>query len=185
MLLNPSGFFSSVRASLFGGKLSQSQVDGLNALLANTACWPVSWRAYALATAFHETAFTMQPIAEYGKGKGRAYGVPGRNRGQVPYGRGYVQLTWDDNYDKADARLGLNGALRNNYELALDPTVAGKILRTGMAEGWFTGRSLKTYLTKELGTTAQFTEARRIINGTDRAATIAAYAIKFQNGLLA
>ena len=51
----------------------------------------------------------MQPIAEYGKGKGRKYGVPGRNRGQVAYGRGYVQLTWDDNYERADKEIGAGG----------------------------------------------------------------------------
>lgn len=101
-------FFARARSALFGGKLTQGQVDGITAILHG---WQASqmtdlrWLAYMLATAYHETARTMQPIAEYGKGKGRKYGVKGKH-GQVPYGRGYVQLTWDANYEKADQELG-------------------------------------------------------------------------------
>ena len=35
--------------------------------------------AYILATTWHETATTMLPIAEYGKGGGRPYGTWQRN----------------------------------------------------------------------------------------------------------
>lgn len=182
-LLNRANFFTYAKKHLFGGKLTQDQVDGLNAILEATDCWPVSWRAYALATAYHETAFTMKPIAEYGKGRGRKYGLKGKH-GQVAYGRGYVQLTWDYNYEKADIELKLNNALIKNYELAMRPDIAAAILREGMEEGWFTGKSLKTYLPAEIGTYEQFKQCRRIINGTDKWDKIATEATHFQKALL-
>ena len=82
------------------GRLNQSQVDGFNAVLSaiNQYGSPANkpaYVAYMLATAWHETAATMQPIAEYGKGKGRPYGKRidvhgGRYSDSLPiyYGRG-------------------------------------------------------------------------------------------------
>ena len=130
------------------------------------------WLAYMLATAHHETDRTIRPIAEYGKGKGHPYGKPGKD-GQPAYGRGYVQLTWDYNYEKADAKLGLKGALIKNYELALRPDIAAAVMFYGMTEGWFTGKKLSSYFNK---TTEDWVNARRIINGLDKANLIAGYA---------
>jgi hypothetical protein len=59
-------FFDTVRENLAGGKLTPGQVGGLDALLAATQGLDVKHRAYLLATAWHETAFTMQPIVERG-----------------------------------------------------------------------------------------------------------------------
>ncbi|WP_093293078.1 hypothetical protein [Sphingomonas sp. NFR04] len=59
------------------------------------------------------------------------------------------------------------------------------ILVRGMEEGWFTGKALRDYLPGQTGAADQFAAARRIINGTDRADMIAAYAIKFQAALTA
>jgi hypothetical protein len=132
--------------------------------------------AYVLATAWHETATRMQPIREFGLGRGHSYGRPDHT-GQVPYGRGFVQLTWDHNYAKADQRLGLGGALVRNYDLALQLDIASKIIVRGMIEGWFTGRKLSSY--------TDFVDMRRIINGTDRAALVASYARVFLPALQA
>lgn len=127
--------------------------------------------AYVLATAFWETARTMKPIAEYGKGKGHKYGKPGRNNKQVPYGRGFVQTTWDENYEKTDRELGLKGALIKNYNLLLtDANMAAKAAVTGMREGWYTGKKLSDYITLAK---SDFPNARRIINKMDKAAEIA------------
>lgn len=168
-------FFKGVRGVT--GSLDQVQVSVINSLLTDASHWSVSWLAYGLATAWHEAR--LKPIEEIGKGKGRKYGVPDKT-GQVPYGRGLVQLTWDYNYARADKELGLGGALVKDYDLALDSMVAGKILVGGMEEGWFTGKKLADYLPDPRGTDAQFREARRIINGTDRAELIAGYAAQFQ-----
>jgi len=162
---------------MFGGKLSQKQVDGTEALLAATDGLPITYRAYLLATALHETARTMQPIAEFGKGRGKPYGKPGRY-GQSQYGRGYVQITWDANYEKADKRLGLNGALLKDFDLALQPTIAALILVRGCVEGWFTGKKLGDYLPGD------YANARRVVNGTDRADLVAGYARQFERALV-
>ena len=167
-------FFTTIRP-LFG-HMTQSQVGGCNALLEASDGLPVTWRAYLLGTAFHETAQTMQPIAEYGHGKGRPYGKPGKY-GQAQYGRGYVQLTWDVNYERADRELGLNGALLAEFDLALRPDIAAKIAVQGMSDGWFTGRAFKDCLPGD------YVHARRIINGLDKADLIAGYAANFERAL--
>lgn len=189
-LRDAEGFFRGVRAVT--GPLAEDQVATINGLLSKASHWSIAWLAYGLATAWHEAR--MRPIEEIGKGRGRRYGVagarsdgkPGPNYGgQVPYGRGLVQLTWADNYEKADRELDLKGTLLANFGLALDPNVAAAILVRGMEEGWFTAKKLADYLPAALGNEAQFVQARRIINGTDRAQLITSYARKFQDALVA
>lgn len=139
--------------------------------------------AYVLGTVFWETARTMKPIAEFGKGKGRKYGKPGRNGGQVPYGRGFVQTTWDDNYERTDRELGLNGALIANYDLMLnDAAMAAKAAITGMREGWYTGKKLSDYITLKA---SDFFHARKIINRLDKAQSIADLAKLYDTALKA
>lgn len=179
-LSSPEAFFASVRK--ITGSLDQQQVDIINRLLAAASHWGVGWLAYGLATAWHEAR--LKPIEEWGKGKGREYGKV-NSTGKAPYGRGLVQLTWHANYERADAELGLSGALIKNYDLALDPEIAVQILVRGMEKGWFTGKSLATYIGTGRGALKEFTDARRIINGTDKAALIAGYAEKFQDALAA
>jgi len=177
-----SKFYDHLRTTnVLGPVLTQQEVTGCEAILTACVGWPLSWTAYALATAYHETAGTMAPIREYGRGKGRKYGAedpPGS--GRTYYGRGYVQLTWLANYQKAEEELG--APLVENPDLALDPVIAANILRRGMDEGWFTGKSLNHYL-PPLATRQQFANARRIINGTDKADLIAGYAVVFQEAL--
>ena len=62
-----TAFFASVRNSLFGGSLSQSQVDGLNAVLTAFAKYGDGDKrklAYALATKYHEVGPEMVPKVE-------------------------------------------------------------------------------------------------------------------------
>lgn len=156
------------------GPLEQKQVDGLNALLPVVADVPLlRQQAYILATAYHETAHTMQPVREYGRGKKHKYGKPGKHGGQVAYGRGYVQLTWDYNYEKADKELDLGGALIADYDLALSPGISAQILVRGMMEGWFTTRRLGQYVSADK---CDYRNARRVVNGLDKADLIAGYA---------
>jgi len=180
-LANPGAFFVGVRKVT--GMLDQAQVDIVNRLIVAAAEWGAGWLAYGLATAWHEAR--MKPIEEWGRGKGLPYGKPGRNGGQVPYGRGLVQLTHDTNYERADAELGLGGTLIANYTRALEPDIAVKVLVHGMAAGWFTGKALGNYIGTGLGVLPEFMAARRIINGNDRAALVAGYAVRFQDALIA
>ena len=183
--MDRKAFYASLRArgsGVFGTSLSQSQVNGLESLLdeAISRAVPLKHFAYMLATAYHETAHTMQPIREIGKGKGRKYGVPTDPYGHVYYGRGYVQLTWIENYAKASKALGVNFV--KDPDRVMEPKLAAAIMFVGMSEGWFTERKLTDYI---LGTKVDYVGARRIINGTDKAKQIAGYAVAFETALLA
>jgi len=181
-------FFDAVRGALFSGSMKQSQVDGMTALLDYAEQQGTDDRhlAYILATTFHETAQTMQPIAEYGKGKGKPYGQPDGPYNQVYYGRGFVQLTWYQNYDKQDKKLKLNGALVKNADLALDLQLATQIIFGGMMDGDFTGVGLPKYITvsNPPDDTTDFFNARKIVNGLDCASLIQGYAQKFACALV-
>lgn len=181
--LDRSAFFARVRATPFGGRISASQVSGIEAILAACpAMLGLASLAYCLATAFHETARTMQPIEEYGRGKGGTYGPTGF------WGRGLVQLTWQANYAKATAELRKRGVLTAAEDLvktpalALRPDVAAAVMFYGMVEGWFTGKKLADYFGPGRSDPVG---ARRIINGTDKAATIAGYHAAFVDALTA
>lgn len=182
--INRDFFFERVRGALFSGRLRQPQVVGLNAILdaweKDRANKDDRWLAYALATAHHETDRKMQPIAEYGKGAGKAYGEPDPRTGCIYYGRGFVQLTWGRNYRTLGRRLGLGEALYENPDVALDLDVAVRILFVGMEEGLFTRRKLADYFS---GARADWVQARRIINGTDRAPLVAGYAREYYAAL--
>ena len=191
--LNRSAFFDAVREKPFGGRLSQGQVDGMNAIL--DACPPdlsTDRLAYCLATPVVETARTMQPIKEYGgaayfrrmydiqgerPAKARELGNLQPGDGALFCGRGYVQLTGRSNYRKATAQLRALGYitaaddLERTPDLAMRPDVAAAVLFVGMQKGWFTGRKLADYFGPGK---ADAVGARRIINGQDRAAEIAA-----------
>jgi putative chitinase len=175
-------FYARVRHLLFNGKLTAEQVSGMEAILnewERRKLTDLRWLAYMLATTKWETAHTMQPIAEYGKGKGRKYGVPDPETGQTYYGRGYVQLTWRRNYEEMQRLLqeaGIDVDLVNDPDLAMRPDVAAFILFEGMIRGSFTGKKLADYFNAELG---DGVEARRIINGTDKADDISLIGLGF------
>src|SRR5690606_23522492 len=101
---------------------------------------------------------------------------------------GYVQLTWEHNYEKASREL-CDKALSlvcvdfvANPKLLLEPEYAAPILIAGMAEGWFTGKKLSDYITLQK---SDFKNARRIVNKMDRAELIAGYARDYDKALLA
>ena len=197
--MNLRKFFDTTRAGVMGPTLDDNEVSGATAILEAMAGLPIAWCAYALATSWHETAHTMQPIKEFGGPNYffRRYDIQGQNPrlarqlgNTVPgdgvqfAGRGYVQITGRQNYERAGKKLGVD--LIKNPDMALDKTIAASILRYGMRDDWFTGRGFSHYLPASgPATKAQFQSARRIINGIDKAALIAGYAAQFQQALIA
>jgi putative chitinase len=177
--MNRTVFFSRIRRALYRDGFPQQAVDGFNALLdAAPNAWPADWLAYALATTYHESAHTMQPIREKGGSRyfsryeGRKdLGNTQPGDGVKYHGRGYVQITGRRNYADWGKRLGVD--LIGRPDLAMQPQHASRILWEGMERGTFTGKSLRTY-TKD--NELDFVNARRIINGTDKARLIAGYA---------
>ena len=175
-MINKQLFLDHIKSDLFNGSLNSQQITTINLML---DYWdehfkgrPLSWLAYAFATAYHETNRTFGPIEEYGKGRGKKY--------RSYYGRGLVQLTWDYNYKKMGDILGLD--LINHPEYALVVSDAIPIMFIGMNEGLFTGKAYHDYLNT---IPPDYVGARRIINGTDKAKLIAGYATKFESALKA
>lgn len=138
--------------------------------------------AYVLATATHESHLGryMQELSTGAQYEGRPdLGNTQPGDGVRFKGRGYVQITGRANYQDWSNRLGID--LVGNPELAEDPEIAAEILVRGMRDGTFTGAPLNRYI-NDSGT--DFVNARRVVNGTDRADLIAGYANDF-NGALA
>ena len=202
-------FFNHIRNKLFSNGLVQAQVDGINALVLagvqNNLTVPQ--HAYVLATAYHETAKTMRPVREYGRGESRKYGTWRTNsqgekyclknglgntvytQDECPhlfYGRGYVQLTWYDNYQRATHELNQNLPETEHIDLiaqpdlALNNDISAQIIVLGMKQGWFTGKKMADYINDQR---TDFVSARRIVNGTDKADQIARYARIFETAL--
>lgn len=194
--MNREVFFNEVRGDVFGGAMKQGQVDGLNAILSawrESGLSDIRFLAYILATTFHETARTMQPIKEYG---GRDYFVRMYDKtGRRPRvarvlgntevgdgarfcGRGYVQLTGRANYAKASKKFGVDFV--RDPGAVMRPDHAARIMYAGMTEGWFTGKKLSNYFSEAKDDPRN---ARRIINGMDKASKIAGYHNEFLDAL--
>lgn len=145
--------------------------------------------AYILATACWETARTMEPVREtLADSDEEAIARLDRafSQGRLPqvsspywrdgyFGRGFVQLTHRHNYARVGDELGLE--LVENPSLALKPDVAARILVRGMMDGWFTGRSLPMFVNNDK---ADYINARRVVNGTDKAVAIASLASEYE-----
>jgi len=195
-------FYDNVRNAPFPNTLTQPQVDGMNVILDEwdkRGLTEPSWLAYMLATAFHETAHWMQPVIEtrraseptnpsvdtaiarldnaFNSGKLKWVKTPYWRKdadGMSWLGRGFVQLTHKTNYQNAEAKTGI--PCTTQPELMLQATPAATVMFGGMIGGWFTGKKLSDYLGNGK---VDFVNARRIINGLDRADDIAGYANSF------
>jgi hypothetical protein len=191
-------FFGRLRKGL--GALRAPAVAGAETLLGLIEGHPeadLRVHAYALATAWHETAYTLTPIAEIGdrgyfdcrydpvrattsarRNRAKAMGNLLEGDGYRYRGRGYVQLTWQVNYARAGRALGVD--LASDPDLALQPAIAYACLDRGLREGWYTGAKIGDYLTP---TRTDYRGARACVNGTDKAVVIARYADVFEHAL--
>lgn len=188
-LMNPDPFWDHIRgdAGELFPSITQKQVDGINSILAYGAGkLPRSWCAYCLATPYHETGKLMEGVKE-GFDKSDAWRK--EHLSYYPwYGRGLVQLTWETNYQKSTALLREHGfpaadlIARPDDALRLDYGTV--IMIEGMLVGLFTGKKLNDYI-PAVATREHYKNARRIINGTDKADLIAGYAVEFDKALQA
>jgi predicted chitinase len=198
--MDPAIFFSTVKASLFGGALTQNQVDTMNALFASWAKHGGTDQrqlAYVFGTVYHEAGRAMVPVREGFSSSNESaiaavtsmfnrhiiktnYALPDPVTGQSYYGRGFVQITWKANYAAFEKLLNI--PLVTNPDLALQTTTSAEIAVIGMMNGVFTGKKLSDYFN---ATITDWTNARKIINGLDRTAIIAGYAQNFYTALKA
>lgn len=158
---------------------------------------PRNQLAYVLATAYWESGSTMKPVREaFGKSTEDTIRRldNAKAKGQLPwvkkvywqkdidgkawFGRGYVQLTWKDNYIRAGHKLNID--LWKDPDRVMEPAIAAEILVRGMKEGWFTSKRLDQYITSKA---SDYVGARRIVNGMDKATVIAELAREYENDL--
>lgn len=139
-------------------------------------------KSYTLATAEHETGNSFRPVGEAywlkDPDSWRKKHCAHYSGGWRYYGRGFVQLTHDYNYDKYGDLLGI--PLLENPDLAYDPNYALFILVHGMKNGIFTTRKLETYINENK---TDYYNARKVINGLDRAKDIETLAKKWESKL--
>lgn len=183
--MNRKAFYNALRPTL--GALTQANVVGFELVLdeAQNRRTPIHDLAYILATAWWESGKTMQPVRE-------AYWLSEdwrrKNLRYYPfYGRGLVQLTWEDNYRRVGGFYGID--LVKNPDRAMEPALSVRILFDGMEQGWFTGKALNDYIDgideSDDEDLREYINARRIVNGTDKAAEIGRLALMFEASLKA
>jgi hypothetical protein len=197
MSINRRFFFASARLHLFDGTLRARQVEGLTAILdAWESGWADQddrWLAYMLGTAHHETGRTMQAVREtFASTDAKAIAILDRAfaGGRLPsvttpywrpdaegrswLGRGLVQLTHKANYQRLSEATGLD--LVTDPSVAMQLPVAVRIMIIGMTRGLFTGERLARSFE---GAREDWRQARRIINGLERADLVAGYARRY------
>lgn len=209
--MNRAAFYASIKPALFRGNLSAEQVSGMEGLL--DAFVLVGDRqadtlAYGLATAYHETGARMVPVREgfartdagarasvarLARKRGprsavARYSQPAGPHGHVYYGRGHVQLTWLENYAGSSADAGVD--LVKTPDAMLDSRTSGRVLFKGLLDGRWNGRGigLRAYANAD-GVAGldhgDALEARRTVNGVDRAELIAGYFRQFMTAITA
>ena len=200
MKFDHARFFTALPSGLCS-KTARPHLEGLLARIEADDGWTVLEQvAYFLATIAHETGFTFRPVREKRASKTRQPELWARQERYWPsrfYGRGYVQITWEANYRKAGEKMEgstINGLVVGpetfvlNPDLVLDPVVAYEIAARGMRGGWFTSKALRHYIGPNVSHAGgppmvDYKGARRIINGTDKAAEIAALAEGYERAL--
>lgn len=165
-------FWQLYRQEFVGrGELHPETFKGLNYIINRLIDDPrvplIEAKAYCLATAKHESTWagvSFKPVKE-GRQKtpGKAKANQDRYWGTGYYGRGYVQVTWKENYLKVGKLLGVGDKFVKEPDLLLDPHWAYEAMVIGMTLGIYRGHKLDDYFKK--GKAPNYVGARDIING--------------------
>lgn len=181
-----------------GGHLPTSAADLICRLVVDVP--DLGQRAYIAATAGWETAGTYRAIHERHNGPSAEayfearYGIPTTTAhrlgnmhpgdGYRYHGRGLVQITGRANYRKLSDALGRFAGifvdLEEEPDLALAPDIAYHVLMLGMTRGLFTGLALSRFID---GGRRDYSHARQVVNGMDRAEQIAAIARQWETAM--
>jgi len=192
-MIDKKQFYTLFKKLLGNNRLLTKQLEGFEASFAEWDLWVAKkWTdndlrklAYILATDWHESAFTMQPIREKG---GAAYFIKKywdnlkvrKWLGNLSIqdaidfcGKGKPMITGRGNYAKMGKILGY--PLDKKPDLMFNLKIATEVMFEGMMSGRsfkgdFTGKQLSNFFN---ATTNAPIAARTIINGTDRAEDIA------------
>jgi putative chitinase len=182
-------YFFTIIKPLFNS-FTQSQVDGLNNILdyyESQSLVILKQFAYILGTIHLETGATMQPIEEWGKGKGKPYGTnididkkPYFDTKNIFFGRGYTQNTWRSNYIKLTKANGMGWDFFNKPELLLhhEPSIWATFY--AMRTGLYTGKKLSDYFNEKK---EDWVNARKVVNGLDCSEKIAILANTYLKAL--
>lgn len=193
-MINRDKFFSGYRKYLRRIR-KQETVDNINVILDVAELYNLSipQLSYIFATVYHETAYTMKPVKEgywlkdlvmknwaerkygYQTRIGKVLGNSKPGDGAKYMGRGYVQLTGRRNYELFSFRTKED--LVNYPDKAMQPRIAAYILFEGMIDGLYTSKKLYDYINP---INKDYINARRVVNGIDKARKIAKYAEKFE-----
>jgi hypothetical protein len=140
-MIHPDDLIGALGVSLFDAPISADQYDGLSALIDlwnSTSLTDPRWLAYILATVHHETGKRFMPVRETfapddatARRRVATMDYGHEENGHVYYGRGFVQITWLDNYKRIGTRLGID--LAGNPDLALDLDFSARIAVIGMS----------------------------------------------------
>lgn len=200
-MFDRKAFYDHIRKPL--GSLTQANVHGFELVLneAERRKMPVDQTAYTLATMWWETGKTMQPVREAFWVSHTFEGAEEWRRKHLRYypyyGRGYVQTTHKENYDKASKRWNIDyrkeGEPKVDFvadpDLIMDPKYGVPLAFDGLVLGWYSGKKLSDYIDGVDESSAEdlreFKLARRVVNGNDRAIEIGKLGMMFEDALRA
>lgn len=185
--MNRPAFYDSLRPHI---GVTQSFVFGCEKLLDYIEAHPMNTNIAAanFATAYWESGKTMAPVKE-------AYWLSESWRRQnlryYPwYGRGLVQTTWKENYEKVGVLLGLGKTyFTDSPDRLLKWRHAVPALFKATEVGLYTGKAWSDYIDdideSDAEDLREFVASRRVVNGTDRAEEIGQLALHFEHALRA
>lgn len=181
--MDRAAFYTALRSSaLFGKALSQSRVEAIEAILDSCERNRVTdphHVAHILAQVYHETGGKMAPVretfaqtdAQAIANLERAWKAGKLSWVKTPYwrdgyfGRGMIQLTHKENYERVGKVIGRD--LANYPSMAMLPNISADIAVVGMTRGLFTGRKLSDYRFPGALDAPAAAHPRRIVNGKD------------------